>query len=61
MGTEEPSLPRKEKRNGKLLSGSETQFYCDIEEVATYYKRVYFNAIDTTVTCIQDLLNQPGF
>ena len=54
LGIEEPSLPRKRKRNGKLLSGNETQFYCDIEEVAIYYKRVYFYAIDTIVTYIQD-------
>ena len=58
---EEPSLPRKRKRNGKLLSGNENQFYCDIQEVAVYYKRLYFNAIDTIVACIQDQFNQPGF
>ena len=45
LGIEEPSLPRKQKRNGKLLSGNENQFCCDIEEVAIYYKRVCFNAI----------------
>ena len=61
MGIEEPSLPRKRKRNGKLLSGNENQFYCDIQEVAVYYKRLYFNAIDTIVACIQDQFNQPGF
>ena len=44
----------KRKRNGKLLSGNETQFYCDIEEVVIHYKHVYFNAIDTIVACIQD-------
>ena len=54
LGIEEPSLPRKRKRNGKLLSGNETQFYCDIEEVVIHYKHVYFNAIDTIVACIQD-------
>ena len=57
MGTEEPSLPRKRKRNVKLLSGNETQFYCDIEELAIYYKRVYFNAIYSIVACIQDRFN----
>ena len=57
LGIEKPVLPRKQKRNGKLLSGSKTQFYCDIEEVAIYYKRVFFNAIDTIVTCIQDRFN----
>ena len=36
-------------------------FDCDIEEVAIYYKCVYFNAIDTIVACIQDRFNQPGF
>ena len=61
LGIDKPSLPRKQKRNGKLLSGNETQFYCDIEEVAIYYKRVYFNAIDTILACIQDRFNQPGF
>ena len=61
LGTEEPSLPRKRKRNGKLLSVNETQFYCDKEEVAVYYKCVYFNAIDTIIACIQDRFNQPGF
>ena len=58
LGIEEPSLPR--KRNEKLLSGNETQFYCDIE-VAIYYKRVYFNVIDTIVACMQDRFDQPGF
>ena len=52
LGTEELSLPRKRKRNGKLLSGNGTQFYCDIEEVVIYYNCVYFNAIR---------FNQPGF
>ena len=61
LGIEEPLLPRKRKGNRKLLSGNETQFYCDIEEVAIYCKRVYFNAIDTIVACIQDRFNQPGF
>ena len=40
---------------------NETQFYFDIEEVTIYYKRVYFNAIDTIVACIQDQFNQTGF
>ena len=61
LGIEEPSLPRKRKRNGKLLSGNDTQFYCDIQEVAIYYKHIYFNAIDTIIGCIQYRLNQPGF
>ena len=61
LGIEEPSLPRKRKRNGKLLSKNKTQFYCDIEEVAIYYKRVYFNHIDIIVACMQDRFNQPGF
>ena len=61
LGIEELSLPRKRKRNGKLLSGNETQFYCDIEKVAIYYKRVYFNAIGTIVASIQNWPNQPGF
>ena len=61
LGIEDPSLPRKRKRNGKLLSGNETQVYCDIEEVITYYKRVYFNTIDTIIACIQVRFNQLGF
>ena len=40
---------------------NETQFYCDIEEVTIYYKRVYFNAIDTIVACMQDQFNQTTF
>ena len=61
LGIEDPSLPRKRKRNGKLLSGNETQVYCDIEEVIIYYKRVYFNTIDTIIACIQDRFNQLCF
>ena len=61
LGIEEPSLPRKRKRNGKVLSGNETQFYCDREEVGTYYKRVYFKAVDIIVACIQDRFNQTEF
>ena len=61
LGIEDPSLPRKWKWNGKLLSGNETQVYCDIEEVAVYYKRIYFNAIDTIIACIQDRFNELGF
>ena len=50
LGIEEPSLPRKRKRNGKLLSGNETQFYCDREEVGTYYYNcAYFKAVDIIV------------
>ena len=58
---EEPSLPRKQKRNGKLVLANKTQFYCDIEEVTIYYKRVYFNAIERIVACIQDRFNQTSF
>ena len=54
-------ITKETKTNGKLLSGNETQFYCDIEEVSIYYKRVYFNVIDTIVACIQDRLIQSGF
>ena len=50
-----------QKRNGKLPSGNETQFYCDREEVGTYYKCVYFKAVDIIVACIQDRFNQPEF
>ena len=58
---EDPSLPRKRKRNGKLLSGNETQVNCDVEKFAIYYKCVYFNAIDTVISSIQDRFNQLGF
>ena len=45
----------------KTTFGNKTQVYCDIEEVAIYYKRIYFNAIDTITACIQDRFNQLGF
>ena len=45
----------------KTTFRKQNSIYCDIEEVAIYYKRVYFNAIDTIVACIQDRFNQPGF
>ena len=41
--------------------GNKTQVYCDIEEMVIYYKRIYFNAIDTITACIQDRFNQLGF
>ena len=52
IGIEEPLIPSKRTRNGKLLSGNETQFYYDIEVA------IYFTAIDTLVACIQNLTNQ---
>ena len=45
----------------KTTFGNKTQVYCDIEEVAIYYKRIYFNTIDTITACIQDRFNQLGF
>ena len=62
LGIEESSLQRKRKRKGKLLSENERQFYFDMEEVEIYYKRVYFDAIDTIVAInLTNRFNQPGF
>ena len=55
----EPTIPRKHKKPARYLGEQETPHYNDITEAKLMYKRVYFNAADTIITCIKERFNQP--
>ena len=55
----EPSLPRKRKRPARLLNEGEPNTCDEIQDVKIFYRRIHFDAIQTTVQCIEDRFNQP--
>ena len=57
----QPSLPRKRKRSAKLLNENEASLYDEVSDLKTYYRRIYFDAIDTVTSCIKTRLSQPGY
>ena len=42
-----PSLPRKRKQPVKLLNENEVSLYDEVSDSKTFYRRIYFDAIDT--------------
>ena len=40
-------LPSKRKRPAKLLNENEAPLYDEVSDVKTFYRRIYFDAIDT--------------
>ena len=56
----QPSLPRKRKRPAKLLNENEASLYDEVSDLKTFYKRIYFDAIDTVTNCIKTRFSQPG-
>ena len=49
----QPSFPRKRKRPAKFLNVNEVPLYDEVLDVKTFYRRIYFNAIDTVTSCIK--------
>ena len=57
----QPSLPRKWKRPAKLLNENEASLYDEVSDLKTFYRRIYFDAIDTVTSCIKTRFSQPGY
>ena len=53
----QPSLPRKRKRPADLLNENEGPPYDEISHVKTFYRSIYFDAIDTVTNCIKTRFN----
>ena len=49
----QPSLPRKRKRPAKLLNENEASLYDEVSDVKTFYRRIYFDALDTVTNCMK--------
>ena len=54
-------MPREQKRSAKIISGNETSTCDDVCDVKTFYRRIFFNVIDTVVNCIEDRFARPGY
>ena len=57
----QPSLPAKRKRPAKLLKENEALIYDEVSHVKTFYRRIYFDAIDTGTNCIKTRFSQPAY
>ena len=53
----QPSLPRKRKRPADLLNENEGPLYDEISHVKTFYRSIYFDAIDTVTNYIKTRSN----
>ena len=49
----QPFLPRKRKRPAKLLNENKASLYDEVSGVKTFYRRIYFDAIDAVTNCIK--------
>ena len=56
----EPSLQslRERKRPAKLLNENEASLYDEVSDVKTFYRRIYFGAIDTVTNCSKTRFSQ---
>ena len=57
----QPSLPRKWKRPAKLFNENEASLYDEVFDSKTFYRHIYFDAIDTVTNCIKTWFLQPGY
>ena len=57
----QPSLSHKRKRPAKLLNENEASLYDEVSDLKTFYRRIYFDAIDTVTNCIKTRFSQPGY
>ncbi len=58
--SEEPQLPHRRRVPRCLDDGnSSSHFYH--ESPKAYYRQVYYEAIDNTISCLSDRFNQPGY
>ena len=49
----QPSLSHKRKRPAKLLNENEASLYDEVSDVKTFYRRIYFDALDTVTNCMK--------
>ena len=57
----QPSLPSKQKQPAKRLNENEASIYDEVPDIKTFYRRIYFDAIDTVTNCIKTRFSQPGY
>ena len=59
----EPSLQslRERKRPAKLLNENEASLYDEVSDVKTFYRRIYFGAIDTVTNCSKTRFSQTWY
>ena len=57
----QPSLPGKRKRPAKLLNENEASLYDEVSDVKTFYRRIYFDALDTVTNCMKTWFSQSGY
>ena len=55
------SFPRKRKRPAKLLNENKSSLYDQVSDLKTFYRRIYFDAIDTVTNCIKTRFSQTGY
>ena len=61
MEITQSSLPPKRKRPVKRLNENEALLYDEVSHVKTFYRRIYFDAIDTGTNCIKTRFSQPAY
>ena len=61
LETTQLSLPGKRKRPAKLLNENEASLYNEISDVKAFYRRIYFDALDTVTNCMKTWFSQPGY
>jgi len=59
MNTNEPVLPRKRKTPRRFEVGEGDSSHSSTVE--DHYRKLYFEALDLAINCIQDRFNQPGY
>ena len=57
----QPSLPRKRKRPAKLLHENEASLYDGVSDLKSFYRRIYFDAVDKVSNCIKTRFSEPGY
>jgi len=57
---EEPQLPRR-RRVPRCLDDGNSSSHFHHESPKAYYRQVYYEAIDNTISCLSDRFNQPGY
>ena len=48
--------PCKRKQPAKLLNGNKTSLDDEVFDVKIFYRRIYFDAIDTVTNCIKKMI-----
>ena len=59
LNINEPSLPRKRKLPSHYEPGISSPTFPETPK--DYYRQIYFNSLDYTMSCIESRFNQPGY